>query len=257
MIGEKDRAGRGQTMNGENGATGRDRTMRGENGPVKDQVNEPADPADNGNGERTGAVRPLRVAVFASGSGSNFQRLAEAARDGEIPAAIELLVCDRPSAPVVGRAAAFGIETFAFRPKDYPGKEAYERDILRRLEDKGIELVVLAGYMRLVTPVLIEPYYGRLINIHPALLPAFPGLNAVRQALDYGVKVTGVTVHFVDAGMDTGPIIAQRAVAVEPGDTEETLGARIHRTEHELLPEVVRWIAEGRVRLEGWKVTVG
>lgn len=218
--------------------------------------NEPVQPAGGGNGERAQGVRPLRVAVFASGSGSNFQRLAEAARDGEIPASIELLVCDRPAAPVVGRAKALGIESFVFRPKDYPGREAYERDILRRLQEKRIDLVVLAGYMRLVTPVLIEPFYGRLINIHPALLPAFPGIGAVRQALDYGVKVTGVTVHFVDAGMDTGPIIAQRAVAVEPGDTEETLGARIHRIEHELLPEVVRWIAEGRVRLEGRKVTI-
>jgi len=199
----------------------------------------------------------LRIAVFASGSGSNFQALAEAVRDGRIPdARIELLVCDKPGAYVLERAQNFGIETYVFRPKDYLSREAYEEEILAELRRRGIDLIVLAGYMRILTPVLVEPYYGRMINIHPALLPSFPGLNGVRQALDYGVKITGVTVHFVDAGTDTGPIIAQRAVEVLPGDTEESLGARIHQAEHQLLPEVVRWIAEGRVRLDGRRVTV-
>jgi phosphoribosylglycinamide formyltransferase-1 len=203
-----------------------------------------------------GDAERLRIAVFASGTGSNFQALAEAIRGGGIPASIELLVCDRPKAPVVGKAEALGIETFAFRPKEYASREDYERDILRRLEEKRIGLVVLAGYMRLVTSVLVEPYYGRMINIHPALLPAFPGVDGIRQALDYGVKVTGVTVHFVDGGMDTGPILAQRAVEVADGDTEETLGARIHQAEHALLAEAVRWIAEGRVILNGRIVSV-
>jgi phosphoribosylglycinamide formyltransferase-1 len=198
----------------------------------------------------------LRIAVFASGSGSNFQAVAEAIRDRQIPASIELVVCDKPGAYVLERAKSFGIETYVFRPKDYPSREAYEQEILAELQRRGIDLIVLAGYMRIVTPVLVEPYYGRMINIHPALLPAFPGLNGVRQALEYGVKITGVTVHFVDGGTDTGPIIAQRAVEVLPDDTEETLGARIHQAEHQLLPEVVRWIAEGRVRLDGRKVTV-
>lgn len=198
----------------------------------------------------------LRLAVFASGSGSNFQALAEAIRDGGIPADIELVVCDNPSAYVLERAQALGVETYVIQPKHYPSREAYETQIIEELRGRGIEWIVLAGYMRLLTPVLVEPYYGRIINIHPALLPAFPGTRSVRQALDYGVKITGVTVHFVDLGMDTGPIIAQRAVEVQADDTEETLSARIHEAEHQLLPQVVRWIAEGRVKLEGRRVTV-
>lgn len=198
----------------------------------------------------------MRIAVFASGSGSNFQALAETIRSGGIPASIDLLVCDKPSAYVLERARTLGIDTYAFRPKDYPSREAYETEIVAELQCRGIGLIVLAGYMRLITSVLVEPFYGRMINIHPALLPAFPGINSVKQALDYGVKVTGVTVHYVDGGMDTGPIIAQRAVEVLPGDTEQTLADRVHAVEHQLLPETVRWIAEGRVSLDGRIVTV-
>lgn len=198
----------------------------------------------------------LRVAVFASGSGSNFQALAEAVRSGGIPAVIDLLVCDKPSAYVLERAKSLGIDTHVFRPKDYPSREAYETEIADKLRRRGIDLIVLAGYMRLLTPVLVEPFYGRMINIHPALLPAFPGINSIKQALDYGVRITGVTVHFVDGGMDTGPIIAQQAVDVLPDDTEETLAARVHAAEHQLLPRVVRWIAEGRVKLDGRHVSI-
>ena len=198
----------------------------------------------------------LKVAVFASGNGSNFQALADGARDGRIDADIRLLVCDKPGAPVIGRAEAAGIETYVFRPRDYPSREAYEREILIELKRRGVELVVLAGYMRIVTPVLVDAYYGRMINVHPSLLPAFPGLNGIGQALEYGVKVTGATVHFVDGGLDSGPIIAQEALAVEPGDTEETLAARIHPIEHRLLLEVVQHFAEGRIRLDGRHVTI-
>jgi len=193
----------------------------------------------------------MRIAVFASGNGSNFQALAEAIREQGIPASVELVVCDKPSAYVLERARALDIDTYAFRPKDYPSREAYEAEIVAELQRRGIELIVLAGYMRLITQVLVEPFYGRMINIHPALLPAFPGIHSVKQALDYGVKVTGVTVHYVDGGMDTGPIVAQRAVEVQSGDTEESLSARVHAVEHELLPETVRLIAEGRVTLNG------
>jgi phosphoribosylglycinamide formyltransferase 1 len=199
---------------------------------------------------------PLRIAVFASGSGSNFQALVGAIRDRGINASIELVVCDKPSAYVLERAKHFNIETYTFRPKDYPSREAYEQEIVAKLEQMGIDLIVLAGYMRIITNVLVEPYYGRMINIHPSLLPVFPGINGIGQALEYGVKITGVTVHFVDGGMDTGPIIAQHAVEVQDDDTEETLGARIHKVEHELLPKVVGWIAEGRVSVIGRKVTI-
>ena len=202
------------------------------------------------------ASSPLRIAVFASGGGSNFQALAEAIADGGIPAELALLVCDKPEAGVVRRAEALGVPTLLFRPKEYASREAYEREIVERLVSEDVGLIVLAGYMRLITDVLVKPYYGRMINIHPALLPAFPGVRAVRQALEYGVKLAGATVHYVDGGMDSGPIIAQRAVEVADDDTEETLTARIHAVEHELLPRVVRWIAEGRVKLDGRKVSI-
>lgn len=206
--------------------------------------------------QKDGGCRVMRIAVFASGSGSNFQALAEAIREQGIPASMELVVCDKPSAYVLERARTLGIDTYVFRPKDYPSREAYETEIVAELQRRSIDLIVLAGYMRLITPVLVEPFYGRMINIHPALLPAFPGINSVKQALDYGVKVTGVTVHYVDGGMDTGPIIAQRAVEMMPGDTEESLSDRVHAVEHLLLPETVRLIAEGRVTLEGRIVSI-
>lgn len=200
--------------------------------------------------------QPLKIAVFASGSGSNFQAVADAVRAGGIDATIELLVCDKPSAYAIERANALNIPTYVFRPKEFPSREAYEEQIVAQLRERDIGLVVLAGYMRIVTNVLVEPYYGRMINIHPALLPAFPGLDGIGQALAYGAKITGATVHFVDGGMDTGPIIAQRAVEVLDGDTHETLGKRIQQAEHALLPQVVKWIAEGRVTLDGRQVTV-
>ncbi|THF78786.1 phosphoribosylglycinamide formyltransferase [Cohnella fermenti] len=203
-----------------------------------------------------GAGSPLRIAVFASGSGSNFQALAEAIRDTGIPAEIRLLVCDKPAARVVQRAESLGIPAFVFRPKEYASREAYETDIIGRLEAEGIELIVLAGYMRLITDVLVQPYYGRMINVHPALLPAFPGVNAIRQALDYGTKLAGVTVHFVDGGMDSGPILAQRAIEIREDESEESLTERIHAVEHELYPLAVRWIAEGKVELDGRRVRI-
>ena len=199
----------------------------------------------------------LRIAVFASGQGTNFQALADAAQQDRLEgASLELLVCDKPEAPVVERARQAGVDTFLFRPKEYASREAYEREILAELERRDIGLVVLAGYMRILTPVMVDAFAGRMINIHPALLPAFPGVGGIKQALDYGVKVTGVTVHFVDGGMDTGPIIAQRTVEVLDGDTEATLALRIHAVEQEVFPWVVQRIASGAVSLEGRHVTV-
>ncbi|MFD1136703.1 phosphoribosylglycinamide formyltransferase [Paenibacillus urinalis] len=197
-----------------------------------------------------------RIAVFASGQGSNFQALVDAAASGKLDASIELLVSDRPQAPVVEKATAAGIECHVFKPKEYTSREAYEQEIVAKLEERQIDLVVLAGYMRLLTSVVVDRYAGRLINIHPSLLPAFPGKDAIGQALDYGVKMTGITVHFVDGGMDTGAIIAQRAITVSPEDTTETLAASIHELERELYPEVVSWFTKGLVTLNGRKVTI-
>lgn len=201
-------------------------------------------------------MEQLRIAVFASGQGSNFQAIVDAAASGELDVQIELLVCDRPNAPVIERANRAGVPTKLIRPREYPSREAYEAEIVAELQGRQIDLVVLAGYMRLLTNTLVDPYYGRMINIHPSLLPAFPGVDGVRQALDYGVKVTGATVHFVDNGMDTGPIIAQRAVDIREDDTEATLLERIHVVEQELLIGTIRLIREGRVRLDGRKVSV-
>jgi phosphoribosylglycinamide formyltransferase-1 len=199
----------------------------------------------------------LRIAVFASGQGSNFQAIADAVRDRKLDVEIGLLVCDKPSAPVVERAAKAGVEAFLFKPKEYASREDYERVILAELEKRGIGLIVLAGYMRILTPVLVEPFYGRMINVHPSLLPAFPGVDGIGQALEYGVKVTGVTVHYVDGGLDSGPIIAQRVVEVEHGDTRESLSERIHTVEQSLLPYVIAQIARGKVVLDGRNVTIG
>ncbi|MFI2857786.1 phosphoribosylglycinamide formyltransferase [Paenibacillus sp. JSM ZJ436] len=197
-----------------------------------------------------------RIAVFASGTGSNFQALLDAQRKGSLQAEIVLLVSDKPNAPVVERARNAGIEVFLFQPKDYNQREDYEREILSQLEARGVDLIVLAGYMRLLTSVLVAPYSGRMINIHPSLLPAFAGKNAIGQALEYGVKVTGVTVHFVDGGMDTGPVIAQTALDIQPGEEEAALTERIHAAEQQLYPAVVSWFAQGRIILEGRQVTV-
>lgn len=199
----------------------------------------------------------FRIAVFASGQGSNFQSLVENVSNGKIEGSIELLVSDKPQALVVQKAQAAGIPCHLFHPKDYPSREAYEQEIVEKLNALEIDLVVLAGYMRLLTPVIVEAYAGRLINIHPSLLPAFPGKNAIGQALDYGVTLTGITVHFVDGGMDTGPIIAQRTVEVSAEDTAESLGESIHALEQQLYPEVVSWFAKGLVKLDKRKVTIG
>ncbi|CAM4423525.1 phosphoribosylglycinamide formyltransferase-1 [Paenibacillus endophyticus] len=198
----------------------------------------------------------LRIAVFASGQGSNFQAIIDAVQNGKLDVTIELLVCDKPAAPVVERARKASVDTFLFAPKEYPSREAYEAEIIAELERRGVELIVLAGYMRIITSVLVEPFYGRMINIHPALLPAFPGVNAIQQALAYGVKLTGVTVHYVDGGMDSGPIIAQRVVEVADEDTEDSLAVRIHAAEQALLPGVIQRIAQGRVTLDGRHVRV-
>jgi len=193
----------------------------------------------------------LRIGVLASGRGSNFQALVEAARAGRIPAIVAVLVSDRAAAPALDIARAHGIEALFIDPKQYPNREAHEKAIIAALEERKVGLVCQAGYMRILTPTYIEHFKGRAFNIHPSLLPAFPGLHAQRQALEHGVRVAGATVHFADEGVDTGPIVLQAAVPVLPGDTEETLSRRILAEEHRIYPEAVRLFAEGRLRIEG------
>ncbi len=194
---------------------------------------------------------PLRLGILASGRGSNFAAILAAIDAGGCPAEVAILVSDRPDAQALERAAVHGIPTAVVEPAGYPDREKYDLQVVERLRGAKVQLVCLAGYMRIVTPAFLAAYPGRVINIHPALLPAFPGLHAQRQAVEYGVKVSGCTVHFVDEGVDSGPIILQKAVAVLDDDTEESLSARILVEEHKLYPEAVRRIALGEVPLGG------
>ncbi|WP_228550299.1 phosphoribosylglycinamide formyltransferase [Salinibacillus xinjiangensis] len=179
----------------------------------------------------------IKIAVFASGSGSNFQSIVDS---GHSAYEVVLLVCDRPQAKAIDRAKKAGIDSFVFQPKQYPNKQVFEREIVQHLKEKQVGFIALAGYMRLIGPTLLTEYEGKIINIHPSLLPAFPGKDAVGQALAKQVKVTGVTVHFIDEGMDTGPIIAQEPIYVHNKDTKETLQQKIHQIEHQLYPEVIQ-----------------
>lgn len=184
-----------------------------------------------------------KIAVFASGSGTNFEAIQQAIEQGQLDAKVEIVVTDKPKAYVIERAKNHNIPVFSFVAKDYASKSDYEKEIVSLLKEKNVEWVVLAGYMRLIGETLLSAYSNRIVNIHPSLLPSFPGKDAIGQAMDHGVKVTGVTVHFVDEGMDTGPIIAQEAVKVVPGNREET-ESRIHAVEHILYPATLKQLFE-------------
>lgn len=198
----------------------------------------------------------LRVGVLISGRGSNLAALIEAARAADYPAEIACVVSNKAEAPGLGIAAAAGIATVVVSHKDHPDRESFDRTVAAELERHGVELVVLAGFMRIFSPWFPARWANRLINIHPSLLPAFKGVHVQRQALEAGVRVSGCTAHLVIPDLDSGPIIAQAAVPVLADDTEETLAARILRQEHRLYPLVVRWFSEGRIGIDGGRVTV-
>ncbi|KUP09953.1 phosphoribosylglycinamide formyltransferase [Bacillus coahuilensis m2-6] len=185
-----------------------------------------------------------KMAVFASGNGSNFQAIIDGCRNHSIPGSVELLVCDQPEAFAVERAREYGIPTFVFRAKNYSSKKAFEEEILRELGNRDIKWILLAGYMRLIGETLLCSYPKRIVNIHPSLLPYFPGKDAIAQALEASANETGVTVHYVDEGMDTGPIISQRSVDILPGETVTSLQKKIQQVEHELYPSVVKALLE-------------
>lgn len=182
------------------------------------------------------------IAVFASGFGSNFEAILEAVADHRLNANIALLVVDKPNCFAVQRAQNHNVPVFSFNPKDYSSKDEYEKLIIEKLEEYHIDWVALAGYMRLVGPTLLSHYEGRIINIHPALLPAFPGTHAIEKAYDYGVKIFGITIHYVDAGMDTGKIIAQAAFTKNEKESVDEVETRIHQLEHEWYPKVLEQI---------------
>lgn len=190
----------------------------------------------------------MRVAVLASGAGTNLQAILDHVHGHEVE--VVAVGSDKPEALALERARSAGIDTAAFPPGEHRDREARDAAIAEWLEAQRVELVVLAGYMQLLSPGFVERFARRLINVHPALLPSFTGLDAIGQALDYGVRVTGVTVHFVDEGVDTGPVLLQRAVEVPPSRDRAELEEAIHATEHELLPEAIRLIASGRVAFD-------
>jgi phosphoribosylglycinamide formyltransferase-1 len=203
---------------------------------------------------------PLRLGVLASGRGSNLQAIIDAIEAGSLPAQIAVVISNKKDAQALERARKHGVLDVFLDPKSFAGRpdsrEAYDHAILDLLRKYDVELVLLAGYMKIVTPVLINAYENRMMNIHPSLLPAFPGLDVQKKAVEWGVKIAGCTVHFVTEGVDEGPIIIQAAVPVLDSDTPETLAARILEQEHRIYPRAVQLYAEGRLKVEGRRVHV-
>lgn len=197
-----------------------------------------------------------KIAVFASGRGSNFQSIIDAVERGYIDASIDILLTDKKGAYAIERARKHNIEALYLDPKDFDTADGYFTNIADILTFRGVELIALAGFMRIVRKPLIKAFPNGIMNIHPALLPAFPGLHGQKQAFDYGVKISGCTVHFVDEGMDTGPIIVQGAVPVFSDDTEESLSNRILAYEHKIYPYAIKLFVDGRLEVRGRRVFI-
>ncbi|MFH1202147.1 MAG: phosphoribosylglycinamide formyltransferase [Candidatus Omnitrophota bacterium] len=198
----------------------------------------------------------MKIAIFASGRGTNLAAIIRAKKKGVIKSDISLVVSDDKKALALKRAARGGIKTVFIDPEKFTIKEDFENEITKALEAEAIDLIILAGFMRVLSPAFVGRFKDRILNIHPALLPSFKGAQGIKDAFDYGVKVTGVTVHFVDEKMDHGPIILQAAVKIEEADTLESLEAKIHKVEHKLYPLAIRLFEEGKLKAEGRKVKI-
>ncbi len=198
----------------------------------------------------------LNIGVLISGRGSNLQAIIDGIERGKVAARISVVVSNNPDAYGLERARKHGIPAVVVDHRKYSTRQEFESVLIERLNEKGVELVVLAGFMRVLTERFLKAFPSRVVNIHPALLPSFPGVGVQAKAVDYGVRFSGCTVHFVNEGVDTGPIIAQAVVPVYPTDTGEVLADRILKMEHQIYPKVIHWIAEGRVRVEGRRVFV-
>ncbi len=198
----------------------------------------------------------MRIAVFASGRGSNFAAIIAAAKRGIFRANLSLLVCDQPKAGVIAKAKRAGVKVVLVRREDFSGKKDFEAQIVKNIQEYKIDLIVMAGFMRMLSHEFVRRYRFKIINIHPSLLPSFKGVHAIKDAFDYGVKVTGVTVHFVDEEMDHGPIILQQAVSISKSDTPASLEARIHKIEHKLYPLGIKLFVEGKLKIRGRKVSI-
>ena len=198
----------------------------------------------------------LRIGVLASGGGSNLQAIIDRCQDGSLAAEIAVVITNNPGAGALTRASKVGIPSLCINHRDFSRREDFDNAVVKALQEARTDLVVLAGFMRIITPTFISAFPERVINIHPALLPAFPGLHVQQQAIDYGARFSGCTVHFVDGGVDTGPILIQAVVPILPEDTADTLAARILEQEHRIYPRAIQLLAEGRVRVDGRKVTI-
>ncbi|MCX5701984.1 MAG: phosphoribosylglycinamide formyltransferase [Candidatus Omnitrophica bacterium] len=198
----------------------------------------------------------MNIAVFASGRGTNFGAIIRGVKRGLIKANLALLVSDNPKAGAIGRAKRAGIKVALVKKEDFTSKDDFEVKIIQYLKEEKIDLIVLAGFMRLLSPEFVMQHKGRILNIHPSLLPSFKGTQGIKDAFNYGVMVTGVTVHFIDEELDHGPIILQEPVKIKENDTPESLEKRIHKIEHRLYPEAIKLYAEGKLRIEGRKVKI-
>jgi len=198
----------------------------------------------------------MKFAVFASGYGSNLQAIMDAVKNGDIKAELALVFCDQRKAQALIRAQGSGIKTLFLSRKDYAAPQSYDRDIVIHLKEEKIDFIVLAGYMRVLTPYFIKEYPNKILNVHPSLLPSFKGRQGAKDAFTYGAKVTGVTIHFVDEKMDHGPIILQDSFKIAEKDKLETVTEKIHKIEHKIFPKAIALFAEGRLRIKGRKVKV-
>jgi len=198
----------------------------------------------------------MKFAVFVSGNGSNLQAIIDAVKHGEIKAELALVFSDKRKAYALKRAKDAGIKTLCLVRKDYATPQSYERDIVISLKKEGVDFIVMAGFMKIVSPFFIKTYPNQILNVHPSLLPAFKGARGIKDAFTYGVKVAGVTIHFVDDKMDHGPIIMQQAFRVHSKETMKSLEARIHKVEHQIFPKAIALFAEGRLKVTGRKVKI-
>jgi phosphoribosylglycinamide formyltransferase-1 len=200
--------------------------------------------------------RRKRISVLISGRGSNMMSILDSCERGEINGDIVVVISNKADAEGLTKAAARGVQTLVISHRAFPDRESFDRAVVAELENRQVDLVCLAGFMRLLSPWFIKSFRNRIMNIHPALLPSFPGLHGQKQAIDFGVKISGATVHFVDENLDHGPIIIQRAVEVRDDDTEDSLSERILKIEHQIYPEAVRLFCDDRLRLNGRKVSI-
>lgn len=201
-------------------------------------------------------MKKIKICVLASGRGTNLQAILDGCRDREIPGEVGVVISDKSDAYALERARKAGVETIFMNPKEHSSRKDFDLAVAKEIERRNIDLICLAGYMRILSPEFVRKFPLRIMNIHPAVLPSFPGLHSQKQAVDYGVRFSGCTVHFVDEGVDTGPVIVQAVVPCFPGDSEEELSSRILKYEHRIYKIAIKYFAEGKIKVNGRKVII-